>query len=106
MSKLFHPVQEGHDPINRQVFICQDAIGKYVYKPTNGFKSRHYSNEEEEALNAAFERQCAYGHTHADYLPEEEKAEGEEYPMVDDVVPPVEGDAVPPVEGDAVPPVL
>lgn len=85
MSKLFNAVQEGHDSLNRIVFLCQDSNGVYVYKPANGFKSKHFwFPEEEEEANACFERQVSCGHVHAFYEEGEHQEEGEEYPTPDE----------------------
>lgn len=77
-KKLFEPVAEKHDGKGRIVFICEDANGLFVMKPATGFKSKHFSDEEE--LNACFERQAGCGHAHAFYNANEQAAEGEEYP--------------------------
>ena len=84
MSKLFNPIQESHDPLNRIVFLCKDANGFYVYKPANGFRSRHFKNEANEDCQACFERQVCCGHVHAFYEDGETPAEGEDFPLVDD----------------------
>lgn len=81
MNKLFDSIKEGSDPRNRVVFICKDANGLYVYKPTSGFKSRHYTLEEAFELQDCFDRQCACGHAHAFYNDGERPAKGEKYPL-------------------------
>ena len=84
MSKLFNPVQESHDPLNRIVFLCKDANGFYVYKPANGFRSRHFENENDAECVACFDRQISCGQVHAFYEENETAEAGEEYPLVDD----------------------
>ncbi len=89
MSKLFQPIAESHDPINRIVFLCKDANGLYVYKPANGFRSRHFE-EKTPALENCFNRQASCGHVHAFYEENEGPLNGEEYPLVDDEEPVIE----------------
>ncbi|HMO32326.1 MAG TPA: hypothetical protein PKE07_04955 [Lacibacter sp.] len=71
MNKLFEPVQEGHDPKNRIVFICKDAGGFYVHKPRTGFKSGSWPVANHPDLLACFQRQCSDSHNHAQILPED-----------------------------------
>ncbi len=80
--KLFNAIKEGSDSANRIVFLCQDSNGLYVYKPSNGFKSTHY--EDEEAAQPCFDRQVSCSHTHAFYEEDERQKDGEEYPTPDE----------------------
>ncbi|MBC7509662.1 MAG: hypothetical protein H7320_13080 [Ferruginibacter sp.] len=85
-KKLFEHLQEGHDPIGRIVFLCKDKHGTYVYKPTSGFKSKHYGADDEEAQQACFNRQQSCGHVHAFYEDWERQADGEVYPSFEATV--------------------
>lgn len=72
MSKLFDPVKTGYDPKNKPVHLCKTENGKFfVYKPSSGFKSRSFDSEDDEALQAIYNRQCHDGQTFASYLPGE-----------------------------------
>ncbi len=101
-NKLFDTVHEAHDGKGRVVFICKDANGLYVYKPQNGFKSKHYADDAEgdEALAACFERQKGCNHQHAFYEDSERPAKGEKYPVIKNVKKDAvqEEPAIPPVE--------
>ncbi len=80
MEKLFNAVKEGHDSNNRIVFLCKDANGVYVFKPSNGFKSKHYPGEEEEAAIDCITRQVGCGDPHGCYDDHERPSDNEEYP--------------------------
>ncbi len=66
-NKLFNPVQEAHDAKNRPVFLCKSESGFYVYKPSTGFKSRSWATEDDEALQACWNRQVADSQRFASY---------------------------------------
>ena len=57
-NKLFQEIETAYDPKNRQVMICKDANGFYVYKPRTGFKSQYYKAVDSEELQAEFNTQC------------------------------------------------
>lgn len=84
-KKLFEHIKEAHDGIGRVIFVCKDQNGMYVYKPTSGFKSKHYSDEESEDLEACFERQKGCNHTHAFYEESERPTDTDVYPSFDEV---------------------
>jgi hypothetical protein len=67
MQKMFTISKEGHDCKGRTVFVCSDANGLFVYKPSTGYASRHFTKGDA-AIEAAFDHQVACGHNGPWYL--------------------------------------
>ncbi|MFZ4056970.1 MAG: hypothetical protein ACOYKE_02475 [Ferruginibacter sp.] len=82
MSKLFVPVESGHDGKARVVHICADANGYYVYKPQTGFKSKHWKKKNAVELANCFNQQLSCTQNNAFYDSSSKPSETEEYPEV------------------------
>ena len=81
MQYLFNKVAEAHDGKGRVVFICQDANGFFVYKPTTGLRTKHWPTVDDVAIIAAFNRQAACSHNNGFFEPGEAPANDEIYPL-------------------------
>ncbi len=82
MTKIFEPVQEGHDGKGRVVFICIDSSGYYVMKPQTGFRSTHFTSVDDVALQASFNRQVGCSQNAPFYQTDDAPKAGEKYPVL------------------------
>lgn len=79
MQKMFTISKEGHDGKGRAVFVCSDANGLFVYKPSTGYAGRHFT-EGDAAIDAAFDHQVSCGHNAPWYLDGHAPAPNEVFP--------------------------
>ncbi len=87
---LFKQVAEKYDSRNRVVFICQDPQGFYVFKPSTGFRTKHWASQNAKALQKCFARQVSCSHQFGFFNPDEAPLKDEDYSLAPEPVAPVE----------------